>query len=217
MEPFLAFCRTFFSLSREVGEGKGEGHRSRAAAVRPFTLSLSGKRRGNLCLWSMAVLLVSLLTPAALPAKPADPNWFKQRDIVNRWKKMGQSNPRGLQMQLLQASSAARYPHAYLFKHLLTQEMTSSTPGQSWHVVWDTFLQQEMSRGSSATYQTCLHLRLLICADNQAKRQEIADEVMPILGRVEHARVSEDQVFYLLGGDLFTAAVDQILGAALHD
>src|SRR2546430_263621 len=43
-----------------------------------------------------------LLTPAAFPAKPAD-----QRDIVNRWKKMGQSNPRGLQMQLLQASSAA--------------------------------------------------------------------------------------------------------------
>src|SRR5205807_2672940 len=53
--------------------------------------------------------------------------------------------------------------------------------GQSWHVVWDTFLQQEMSRGSSATYQTCLHLRLLICADNQAKRQEIADEVMVAL------------------------------------
>jgi len=39
MEPFIALCCTFFPLS--------------------------GKRRGNLCLWSMAVLLVSLLTPAA--------------------------------------------------------------------------------------------------------------------------------------------------------
>jgi hypothetical protein len=35
--------------------------------------------------------------------------------------------------------------------------------------------------------------------------------------RVEHARVRQDQVLDLLSGDLLTAAVDEVFGAALDD
>ena len=39
----------FFSLSRRVGEGWGEGCCGYANIVRPLTLSLSRTGRGNLC------------------------------------------------------------------------------------------------------------------------------------------------------------------------
>ena len=86
-----------------------------------------------------------------------------------------------MQAQLLQASDTARYPHAHLFEQMLESELAS--PGTLWRKVWDTCLQKEMSYGRGATYQACLHLRLLLCRGNEPQRQEIANELVTDLSK----------------------------------
>ena len=120
-----------------------------------------------------------LLTPAALPGDGDDPNWNEQSAISKDWKQRAQRNPRELQLQLLQASNAARFPHASLFKVLLQEE--TKTQGVAWQDVWDRHLQEEMKCGRSVTYQACLNLRLLLCKNNGQKRQEIATELQTML------------------------------------
>src|SRR5206468_12355456 len=62
--------RFFFSLSHRVGEGWGEGCCGYAHIVRPLTLSLSRKGRGNLCLFFAATVGLLLCLPLAVSAHP---------------------------------------------------------------------------------------------------------------------------------------------------
>ena len=120
-----------------------------------------------------------LLTPAALPANSSDPHWDEQLNISQNWKQKAQRNPRELQLQLLQASNTARFPHAFLFRTMLLEETrTQSVP---WQEIWDECLRREMMSGREITYQTCLNLRLLLCKGNEQKRQEIANELQTML------------------------------------
>jgi hypothetical protein len=121
--------------------------------------------------------LGSLLTPAAFPPNSTDPNWNTYINIANEWQQRGQRNTHELQKNLLQASTAARYPHAYLFWRLLTLE-TTSTDGRTWRTLWNDCLRAEMTYGRSATYQTSLNLRLLLAKDDQTQQQEIASDLL---------------------------------------
>src|SRR5260370_537243 len=56
-----------------------------------------------------------LLTPAAFPRTAAEPNWDKQFTLTTHWQKRGRRDPYALQIQLLEASNATRFPHPYLF------------------------------------------------------------------------------------------------------
>src|SRR5579875_2439438 len=114
--------------------------------------------------------LNSLLTPAAFPAERDDPNWQRQTEIGKDWQERARRDPHGLQTDLLQASSAARYPHALLYWQLLRAEMQS---GEYWQTTWDRLLDAEMQRGRPATYQTCLNLRLLLAQGNENQRSAI--------------------------------------------
>ncbi len=115
-----------------------------------------------------------LLTPAAVPGKRDDQNWDAQIKIDQEWKQLAQRDLHDLQLQLLQASNTARFPHAYLFKQMLATELAD----QSWRITWDSILQREMALGRSATYQACLDLRLLLHKNNHQQHQKIADELM---------------------------------------
>jgi len=115
--------------------------------------------------------LDSLLTPAAFPAKKSeDPNRQRQEEIGTDWQKRARRDPRGLQSDLLQASSAARYPHALLYWQLLQAETQSTEP---WQALWDRLLEAEMGRGRTATYQACLNLRLLLAKGDKNQRNAI--------------------------------------------
>ncbi len=129
-----------------------------------------------------------LLTPSTLPSQDYDSNWASSFEIndalfktCNRWKEIAQNNPGELQNQLLYASNTVRYPHAYLLKQLLEREMASSSTGQPWYVIWDTFLQEEMAHARNATYHACLNLRLVLCQANKERRQELAKNLMVAL------------------------------------
>ncbi len=122
-----------------------------------------------------------LLAPAAFPATSNDPNWDKQIKIANEWKQIGQRNPFALQVQLLQSSETARYPHAYLFEQMLVNELAS--PATPWRETWDSHLQKEMAYGRSTTYQVCLNLRLMLCEGNDLKRRGIANELLADLSK----------------------------------
>ncbi|MBA2393924.1 MAG: hypothetical protein H0V70_14415, partial [Ktedonobacteraceae bacterium] len=124
-----------------------------------------------------ALELDYLLTPAALPANYRDPNWDKQNEISKEWKKRAQRNPRELQAQLLKASTAARFPQAWLFKKLLLAE-TQNIP---WRNTWNAVLRGEMAQGKSVMYQACLDLRLLLNKDNEQERKAIAAELQNAL------------------------------------
>lgn len=107
-----------------------------------------------------------LLTPAAYPGTGDDPNWQKIEHLEHwadeeyqNWKEMARRDPHGLQRQLLESSSSARYPHAFFYWQLLTAELTTKEP---WQLTWDRLLAKELQRGRSATYQTCFQLRTVV-------------------------------------------------------
>jgi len=87
----------------------------------------------------------------------------------------------GLQTRLLEASDTVGYPHAFILWQLLKKEEVEASKDLSWRFVWDTFLQEEMARGRSATYQTCLGLRLLLCREDVEHQQKIANELTEAL------------------------------------
>jgi len=122
-----------------------------------------------------------LLTPTALPSKYDDPNWDIQQEIGKNWQKQAKRDPHNLQTRLLNASEVARYPQAYLFREMLKQEEIDLTKGITWRASWELWLQKEMARGRSATYQACLNLRLLLCKGNQQQQQEIINELIASL------------------------------------
>jgi hypothetical protein len=130
-----------------------------------------------------------LLTPAAFPQSRNDPNWEKQETITKEWKRDAQLNPLALQKQLLQASTTARYPHAFLLWQLLTNEEQQHAKGTSWRVAWGTFLQQEMQHGRLSTYQTCLDLRSLLWRNDRQSQQIIADTLITDLLAVDNRSV----------------------------
>lgn len=115
------------------------------------------------------------LTPAAFPAKPDDPNGKRQLELSINWKQHAHHSSGTLQTQLLQASSAACYPHAVLFKRLLVAEQAA--PATAWQTLWERVLQEEMQQGRAATYQPALNLRLLLAHINQQRQQRIAAEL----------------------------------------
>src|SRR5207248_705413 len=97
--------------------------------------------------------LNQLITPAAFPNQHETRNRTRQSRLINMWQENGQSNPSGLQLQLLGASNSARFPHAFILKQVLEIEQRSSSVlmTQSWRTAWDSFLQAEMTRGRNAT------------------------------------------------------------------
>jgi hypothetical protein len=133
------------------------------------------------CLNQHALELDILLTPAAIPATQEDINWEKQIALDKNWQKRAQSNSIDLQAQFLQTSTAARFPHSYLYWRMLRQETTDSTPSHNWKASWQTFLKQEMDRSHSATYQACFNLRLLLCHQDEQQRQTLANEITAAL------------------------------------
>ena len=124
-----------------------------------------------------AIELDYLLTPAAFPASYSDLNWETQLTLNDEWKQHTKRNSTTLQAQLLQASTAARFPHAWLFKKLLLSEEKESTLNMSWRVIWNKLLQEEMEQGKAVTYQTSLYIWLLLNKDNEQQRQLIATEL----------------------------------------
>lgn len=122
-----------------------------------------------------------LLAPAAFPSTSNEPNWEKQIKIANEWIQIGERNPFALQVQLLQSSDTARYPHAYLLEQMLINEL--ATPATPWSETWDSYLQKEMARGRSTTYQVCLNLRLMLCEGNDLKRRGIVNELLADLSK----------------------------------
>ncbi len=119
-----------------------------------------------------------LMTPAALPGRITSPHWDTQLQIYRKWQQRVRRDPRNVYLQLLHASDAARYPHAFLYKQMLDQEPVTSPAKQPWQMLWNAFLQKEMAHGRSTTYQPCLHLRLLLSSGNLQQLQEIANELM---------------------------------------
>ncbi|MEO6888414.1 MAG: hypothetical protein ABI456_04585 [Ktedonobacteraceae bacterium] len=136
-----------------------------------------------------------LLTPAAFPTRDGDPNWDKYSNMANEWKNHAQRNPGDLQIQLLHASNVARYPHAYLFKQMLEQE----TGGQPWRATWDNYLQKEMARGRTSTYQSCLSLQLWLSQGDQQQQQAIAADIMKALSTQSQQAMIAISNIYLLG------------------
>ncbi len=129
-----------------------------------------------------------LLTPSVLPGKNYSSTWAEHFEISEplfkisqEWRQIGQSGLEDIHVRLLNASNTVRFPHAYLLKQLLEEEMAPSSAGQPWEVIWDTFLQKEMALGHSSTYQACLNLRILLCRENEEQRQQIASRLISAL------------------------------------
>ncbi len=142
--------------------------------------------------------LDSLLTPAAFPMKPDDPNWERQEEIGKDWQ--AKRDTHGLQTRLLQASSAARYPHALLYRQLLQAETQSK---ERWQTVWNRLLDAEMRRGHPATYQACLHLRLMLAAGNQEQRITIVSTLLQHLSSNDRLQIqSMNAIINIYLGDL---------------
>jgi len=119
-----------------------------------------------------------LLTPAALPHENDSLNWETQIKLAKDWQQ-GRRDLNSLQSQLLQASTSARYPLAYLLWKLLEQEEKAAMgelPVSSWRAIWNTLLREEMARGLAATYQTCLSLRFLLCGQDREQLEALAEE-----------------------------------------
>jgi hypothetical protein len=131
-----------------------------------------------------AIEIEFLLTPAALP-QASDPNCQTHLHLLpTLWKRVGQQEPVDLQRRLLNASNAAHYPHAFLLKQVLEAEFTSSpdsVENTAWKERWDALLQAEMKRGSTATYQPCLGLRLVLWQQDKECYLKLAEELMEAL------------------------------------
>lgn len=125
-----------------------------------------------------ALELNYLLTPAGFPEQPDNPDWQKWEEIEKNWKERVAHDPRELQLELLQASKAARYPYAFLLYQLLTGEATNHHAGENWKHIWDRCLEREMQRGRRATYQSCFYLRLMLAKDSEQQHRNITNALV---------------------------------------
>src|SRR6266487_4180448 len=75
-----------------------------------------------------------LITPASFPNKSDPSNRRAQHTIVYAWEEDNEYNTHRLQLQLLDASNSARFPHAYLLKQMLDREQKLSTSRTGWRL-----------------------------------------------------------------------------------
>ncbi len=115
----------------------------------------------------------------------------KRRRIANQWRRYGRRNAYALQLQLLQTCTAAHNPYAYLFWKLLTEEERTPRRGTHWKNVWVKCLQEEMAHGRTATYQSCMQIRFLLCRRDKQVQKALAREISLMLSVKNSSEVRE--------------------------